>query len=111
MPYNESELAHKQYPACVRKYSTGPVTIIFPQFAFGVGSGDSRDEAIDDAGVILALGLRYNFKEGVPPPMSVEQAKLHFSESHFPMDDGGQRVLEEEWILIVPKFAQLAADD
>lgn len=111
IPYQESELAHKQYPACVRKHSTGLETVIFPQFAFGVGSGDTRDEAIDDAGVILALGLRHTFKEGVPPPMSMEQAQRSVSTSHYPLDDGEQRVVKEDWVLIRPKFAQLAADD
>jgi hypothetical protein len=107
IPYQESELAHKQYPACMCELET----VIFPQFALGVGSGDTRDEAIDDAGVILALRLRHNFKEVVPPPMSMEQAQRFVSTSHFPLDDSEQRVVKEDWVLIRAKFAQLAADD
>ncbi len=54
--------------------------VIFHQFHFGIGSGETRQEAIEDARYILALGLLYKLQQGknIVNPVSMEVAKANF---------------------------------
>lgn len=101
-------LRGRAYPACVRKFAKGPVSAIFPQFSFGIGSGESVAEASQDAEYILSAGLAYIVESGdeVPEPASAEVAKSLLEEWGL----SNEGLESESWVLVEVKPEMLAGD-
>ncbi|GLC39658.1 hypothetical protein PLESTB_001863500 [Pleodorina starrii] len=100
------QLRGKSYPVCLQKHIVdGIVSAIFPQFSFGIGSGESEEEALDDAVYILAIGLEdmVEGREEIPPPLDLDAAKVLMLD--LGLSDKG---VEESWAQVQVKPECLA---
>ncbi len=100
------ELRGKQYPVCLRRRSDGTVSAIFSQFSFGTGTGETEEEATEDAGYILAWGLHYYIEAGedIPEPASLQAAEAIMKD--WDVDDSN--VVSVSWaqVEVKPEFIE-----
>ncbi len=72
-----NDLRGKRFPAFVvsPQEKDGGFSVGYPQFYFGIGNGDTHDEALEDAKFILAYGLHCATDGPVPEPATIDEAK------------------------------------
>jgi hypothetical protein len=72
----------KEYPVCLPHEDNGTVSAVFPQFPTGMGSGETEQEALEDAAFHLAHGVFFTIKGGgqVPEPIDEGEAEDLFEQ-------------------------------
>jgi predicted RNase H-like HicB family nuclease len=63
-----------EYPAAVVYHDGHPISVVFPQFHGGIGSGETEEEALADAAYILAWCIYDTIQAGRPVPDPDEAA-------------------------------------
>ncbi|PNW69925.1 hypothetical protein CHLRE_17g698500v5 [Chlamydomonas reinhardtii] len=70
--------AGKRFPAFVvkPKMQGESYSVCYAQFSFGLGLGDTKEEALEDAEYVLAYGLHMVADEApIPEPVALKDAK------------------------------------
>ncbi|PNW89002.1 hypothetical protein CHLRE_01g054200v5 [Chlamydomonas reinhardtii] len=71
-------LSGKRFPAfAVKPKEPGDnYSVCYAQFTFGLGVGDTKEEAVKDAEYVLALGLHMRADQApIPEPVAMKDAK------------------------------------
>lgn len=94
----------KRFPAFLAKPKDESecFNVAFAQFRFGLGSGETKEEALQDAEYILALGLHVMADRGlqVPEPLEMEKA-IALSQGR--LMEFGLKNEDVEWITVEVK--------